>query len=202
VTSTAFFYYFSAGAIVSALLTVGLRNPIYCTVSLLSALVHVAGLFVLLHAEFIFAIQIIIYAGAVLVLYLFVMMLLNIKTRGPVAQRQSALAVVLAVIICVEILLALSRPQLQVLPNPVAISTVLGNTEAVGLALFTDYLLPFEVVGIILLGGAVGALVLAKQISTVAPTSEANPSSTPAMPVVPPHSATLENELPLPPVGG
>jgi NADH-quinone oxidoreductase subunit J len=157
-----FFYYFSAGAIVSALLTVGLRSPIYCTVALLSALLHVAGLFILLHAEFVFALQVIIYAGAVLVLYLFVLMLLSIKSRETFVHRQSWFAGFFSVVILSEILLVLLRNPMGDLPDTTPLPAALGNTEAIGIALFTDYLLPFEMVGIILLGGAIGALILAK----------------------------------------
>ncbi len=198
-TSPIFFYYFSGGAIISALLTVGLRSPIYCTVALLSALVHVAGLFVLLNAEFVFAIQIIIYAGAVLVLYLFVMMLLNVKTREPLVQRQSAISAIFAAIILVEILLALFGSWPLVVPNPVVVPAAMGNTEAIGLALFTDYLLPFEVIGIILLGGAVGALILAKQVSAATPIVPSPASGPPRFATMPdvPTSTISGTEPPL-----
>jgi NADH-quinone oxidoreductase subunit J len=162
-----FFYYFSGVAIVSSILTVGLRSPIYCTVALLSALLHVAGLFVLLHAEFVAAIQIIIYAGAVLVLYLFVLMLLNLKGQERFAHQRSWAPAFFVIVILGEILLALFKSpapqQTASIPPPSA----MGNTEAIGIALFTDYLLPFEIVGIILLGGAIGALILAKQIPAI-----------------------------------
>ncbi len=165
-TSLFFFYYFSGVAIVSSILTVGLRSPIYCTVALLSALLHVAGIFVLLHAEFVAAIQIIIYAGAVLVLYLFVLMLLNLKDQERVAASgRSWIPAFFVIVILGEILLALFKspaPRQTALPPP-----SMGNTEAIGIALFTDYLLPFEIVGIILLGGAIGALILAKQIPAI-----------------------------------
>jgi len=160
-----FFFYFAAATIVSSILTVGLRNPVYCTMALLSAFLHVAGLFILLNAEFIAAIQIIIYAGAVLVLYLFVLMLLNLKSDEVVVQRQWGIATFFGVVVLAEILLALFRS--PVAPkDAVALASPLsplGNTEALGLSLFNQYLLPFELVGIILLGGIVGALVLAKQ---------------------------------------
>ncbi|MCI0529201.1 MAG: NADH-quinone oxidoreductase subunit J, partial [Nitrospira sp.] len=78
--SAFFFYYFSAVVIVSSLLTVTLRNPVHCGLALLAMLLHMAGFFVLLNAEFLAAVQVIVYAGAILVLYLFVVMLLNIKT--------------------------------------------------------------------------------------------------------------------------
>ncbi|HLG22590.1 MAG TPA: NADH-quinone oxidoreductase subunit J [Candidatus Manganitrophaceae bacterium] len=160
-----FFFYFGGGAIVSSVLTVGLRNPIYCTLALLSAFIHVAGLFILLHAEFIAAIQVIIYAGAVLVLYLFVLMLLNLKSNETFFHQQFWIALFLGVVILGELLLALFKsPLLGKLETAVSEApSAIGNTEKIGLFLFNEYLLPFEVVGIILLGGIIGALVLAKQ---------------------------------------
>lgn len=162
-----FFFYFASMAIFSSVLTVGLRNPIYCTIALLSAFLHVAGLFVLLHAEFIAAIQIIIYAGAVLVLYLFVLMLLNLKSSETPLHKQAWIALFFGVVILAEILLALFKSDTLTQMEGAAkgISTV-GNTEAIGLSLYNQYLLPFEMVGVILLGGIIGAMVLAKQIPT------------------------------------
>lgn len=161
-----FFFYFASMAIFSSVLTVGLRNPIYCTIALLSAFLHVAGLFVLLHAEFIAAIQIIIYAGAVLVLYLFVLMLLNLKTSETPIHKQAWIALFFGVVILAEILLALFKSDtLQMEGAAKGVSTI-GNTEAIGLSLYNQYLLPFEMVGVILLGGIIGAMVLAKQIPT------------------------------------
>jgi len=160
-----FFSYFAGATIVSSILTVGLRNPVYCTLALLSAFLHVAGLFVLLNAEFIAAIQIIIYAGAVLVLYLFVLMLLNLKSDEIIVQRQWGIAIFFGFVVLAEILLAFFKSPLipKDAPAPSTPLSPLGNTEALGLSLFNEYLLPFELVGIILLGGIVGALVLAKQ---------------------------------------
>jgi NADH-quinone oxidoreductase subunit J len=159
-----FFYYFAGATIVSAVLTVGLRNPIYCTIALLSAFLHIAGLFVLLNAEFIAAIQIIIYAGAVLVLYLFVLMLLNLKGDDKVVQRHWGFATFFGLLVLVEILVALLKsPMAETETSAAALPSTLGNTESLGILLYNQYLLPFEVVGIILLGGIIGALVLAKQ---------------------------------------
>jgi NADH-quinone oxidoreductase subunit J len=159
-----FFFYFAGMAIISSILTVGLRSPIYSTIALLSTFLHVAGLFILLHAEFIAAIQIIIYAGAVLVLYLFVLMLLDLKTDETFVHKQLWIALFFGTVILGEILLALFKsPLLEKMEIPLSTRPSLGNTEAIGLSLFSDYLLPFEVVGIILLGGIIGAMVLAKQ---------------------------------------
>ena len=151
-------------AIVSSILTIGLRSPVYSTIALLSTFLHVAGLFILLHAEFIAAIQIIIYAGAVLVLYLFVLMLLNLKTDETFVHKQLWVALFFGTVILAEILLALFKsPLLEKMEIATGIGPLLGNTEAIGLSLFNEYLLPFEIVGIILLGGIIGAMVLAKQ---------------------------------------
>lgn len=180
-----FFFYFGGMTIFSSILTVGLRNPIYCTIALLSTFLHVAGLFILLHAEFIAAIQIIIYAGAVLVLYLFVLMLLNLKTSETFVHKQVWVALFFGIVILGEILLALFRSPLfegiRAVPAPLP---SIGNTEAIGLSLFNQYLLQFEMVGVILLGGIIGALVLAKQLSS-SPTKKNNGSLPPPPPMKP-----------------
>ena len=75
-----FFAYFAVVSIVAGILTVALKNPVQCGLALLALLLHVSGLFVMLNAEFLWAVQVIVYAGAILVLYLFVLMLLNLKT--------------------------------------------------------------------------------------------------------------------------
>src|SRR5437867_13243330 len=75
-----FFAYFALVSIVAGVLTVALRNPVHCGIALLALFGHIAGLFVLLHADFLAVVQIIIYAGAILLLYLFVLMLLTLKT--------------------------------------------------------------------------------------------------------------------------
>jgi len=169
VTQTLFFFYFSIITLLSAILTVSLRNPIQCTLALLSALLHIAGLFILLHAEFIAAMQIIIYAGAILVLYLFVLMLLDLKRDETVLHQQFGFALFFSAVLLGEILLALFQAPLIHQGVPSSTDNVLpvkGNTQSLGFALFTDYLLPFEMIGILLLGGIVGALVLAKQRPT------------------------------------
>jgi NADH-quinone oxidoreductase subunit J len=160
-----FFLYFSGMTLFSSVLTIGLRNPIYCTLALLSTFLHVAGLFVLLHAEFLAAIQIIIYAGAVLILYLFVLMLLDLKSSEGVLHRQTWVALFFGLVILAEILIALFKSPILERSDPggAAALPAVGNTEAIGLSLFNEYLLPFEMVGVILLGGIIGALVLAKQ---------------------------------------
>ncbi|HET8761062.1 MAG TPA: NADH-quinone oxidoreductase subunit J, partial [Nitrospiria bacterium] len=82
------FYYLAAVTIVSGVLTITLRSPVHCGLALVAMLVHMAGFFVLLNAEFIAAVQVIVYAGAILVLYLFVIMLLNLKTDERVFHKR------------------------------------------------------------------------------------------------------------------
>src|SRR5574338_1407520 len=76
-----FFSYFSVVSIVAGVLTVAMKHPVHCALALLALLLHVSGLFILLNAEFLWAVQVVVYAGAILVLYLFVLMLLNLKTE-------------------------------------------------------------------------------------------------------------------------
>ncbi|HEU5201299.1 MAG TPA: NADH-quinone oxidoreductase subunit J, partial [Nitrospira sp.] len=75
-----FFSYFALMSMAAAVLTVSMKNPVHCGLALLALLLHVSGLFILLNAEFLWAVQVVVYAGAILVLYLFVLMLLNLKT--------------------------------------------------------------------------------------------------------------------------
>ncbi len=159
-----FFYYFAAATIVSALLTVALRNPVQCGLALLSVLAHMAGFFVLLNAEFIAAIQIIVYAGAILILYLFVIMLLNLKTEEHILHPRWPLMFGFIVIAAGELLILLLASPLAgtmgVTP-PDAVADI-GHSEAIGLKLFSTYLLQFEIIGVFLLGAVIGAIVLAK----------------------------------------
>jgi len=165
VSSTAgLFAYFAFVSIAAGVLTVSLRNPVHCGIALLALLGHVAGLFVLLHAEFVAVVQIIIYAGAILILYLFVLMLLNLKTEERYFHRRHAWYVVGVGALTVELLLVLLASQYGGVKGPAPAEAVeeVGNSMAIGILMFSDYLLPFEIVGIFLLGAIVGAIVLAK----------------------------------------
>jgi NADH-quinone oxidoreductase subunit J len=131
-----FFAYFALVSIAAGVLTVTLRHPVHCALSLLVLLMHVSGLFILLNAEFLWAVQVIVYVGAILVLYLFVLMLMNLILRSPFDGAKG------------------DTPASAVLQD--------GNTYAVGIKMFSDHLLQFEIVGIFLLGAIIGAIVLAK----------------------------------------
>lgn len=159
-----FFAYFSLVSIAAGVLTVALRNPVHCGIALLTLLLHVAGLFVLLNAEFLFAVQIIVYAGAILVLYLFVLMLLNLKTEERYLHTRYAALLFAAVVVSGEFLLLVFTSPFGGAKGDAPAEAVLkeGASYAVGIKMFSEYLLPFEIVGVFLLGAIIGAIVLAK----------------------------------------
>ncbi len=159
-----FFAYFALVSIVAGVLTVALRNPVHCGLALLTLLLHVAGLFVILNAEFLFAVQIIVYAGAILVLYLFVLMLLNLKTDERHMHARHAAILFGAAAVSGELLILLLRSSYGGSKGDVPADLLVreGASQAVGIKMFSDYLLPFEIVGVFLLGAIIGAIVLAK----------------------------------------
>ncbi|TAJ24531.1 MAG: NADH-quinone oxidoreductase subunit J [Nitrospirae bacterium] len=164
-----FFVYFSLVSIVAGVLTIAFRNPVHCGLALLTLLLHVAGLFVLLNAEFLFAVQIIVYAGAILVLYLFVLMLLNLKTDQRYLHTRHAIILFATAGICGELLLLLLQSPFNGAKGDAPVIAVLkdGDSFVVGIKMFSDYLLPFEIVGVFLLGAIIGAIVLAKTPTAV-----------------------------------
>lgn len=159
-----FFVYFSVVSILAGILTVALRNPVHCGLALLTLLLHVAGLFVLLNAEFLFAVQIIVYAGAILVLYLFVLMLLNLKTDERYLHTRYAIILFAAVALSTELLLLVLRSPFGGAKGDAPTEVVLevGASHAVGIKMFSEYLLLFEIIGVFLTGAIIGAIVLAK----------------------------------------
>lgn len=160
-----FFFYFALVIAASSVLVVALRNPIYSALSLLIMFFHVAGLYVTLHAEFLAAVQVIVYAGAILVLYLFVVMLLNLKQDDRYHRQWPAAAAVGSVLALEAVLLTLLKGRAPPV-GPAALGAGgegLGNTEALGEVLYSTYLFPFEVASLILLVAMIGAIILAKK---------------------------------------
>ena len=159
------FYVFAVLTLLCGVLVVAnpfSRNPVTSGMFLVLTIISMAGLFVLLHAFFLAAVQIIVYAGAVIVLFLFVIMLLNLKEEqqrkikffGLVAGLISVGAIVTIFVMALNATKPgadLSAPQLE------------GSTTALGKLLFTQYVLPFEVVSILLLVAMVGVILLSKR---------------------------------------
>jgi NADH-quinone oxidoreductase subunit J len=157
------FWTFAGIAVASALTAITRRNPISSALALAVTLFAVAGLFAMLSAHLLFILQILVYAGAVIVLIIFVIMLLNL---GPadlqemrLSPRKFALAAVACTIACGLTLRALAGLRMTTPPAP----PDFGTAQAVSQVLFTRMLFPFEIVGLILLVGILGAVALAKR---------------------------------------
>lgn len=162
----ALFILFAVIAVASALNIIAQRNPLYGALSLIGTLVSLSGLFVMLHAQFIAALQIVVYAGAIIVLFIFVIMLLNVPSDEPVLDKQKALrylAIPFAGLLLAEAFYVLRRVPDISFPTVENGDRAVGTTWSIGTALFTDYLLPFEVTSILILMAVVGAMVLARR---------------------------------------
>ena len=159
----ALFWIFSVGAVLaSAGVVLFVRNTINAALSLVATLLALAVLYFLLDAQFVALIQIMIYAGAIVVLFLFVIMLLNLRGGPMGADAQPVLKILGGALIAaatVKLAALLSGPQLPWGELPPGY----GTTRAIGYALYGDYLLAFEVAGVLLLAGIVAAVVLAKR---------------------------------------
>jgi NADH-quinone oxidoreductase subunit J len=162
------FYVISAFVLIFAVLVVTAREAVHSVVFLVIDFLFVAALYALLGAEFLAIIQILVYAGGIVVLYLFVVMLVNLK-RPPEAysdpHRHTKIGFALAVAILVEvgIIAANGYVKPSVASAAAASLPVTGNTQEVGWLLYTNYLIPFEVASMLLLVAMIGAIVLAKR---------------------------------------
>ena len=163
----ALFAGFAVVAAVSGLLVVIQRHAVYSALYLVITMAALAGIYILLEGHFIWIIQVIVYAGAIMVLFLFVIMLLDIRQEDVLWARrdrgQILLAALLSLVLLVEMVLALGRSALSGAQTAPASIQGFGTTQTVGRMLFTDYLFPFEITSVILLIAMVGAMVLAKR---------------------------------------
>jgi len=160
------FMYFAAVILLSAVLMITRRNPIHSVMFMLLLFFHIAGVFVLLNAEFLAAVQLIVYAGAILILYLFVVMLLNVdrESSSARANRYWQWMVGFGVVIAAEIILLVSRGTFSAdAGQPMQLAG--SGVRELGELLYRKYLVPFEAASIILLVGLVGAVMLAKKQS-------------------------------------
>ena len=163
------FYILATILVTFAILTVTARNPVRSAVYLISALLGMAGLFFLMEAEFVGAVQILVYVGGIMVLFLFVIMLVSVREAEAQrkANRQWKTAVVLAVVLSAELVVLVAKGaeifRTQVAPQGVIDRAQTFNTQWVGKELYTTYLLPFEIASVLLLVAMVGAVVLTKK---------------------------------------
>jgi NADH-quinone oxidoreductase subunit J len=168
-----FFYAFALIAIVGAIAMVARRNAVHSAIWLIVSLLGVAGLFLLAQAEFLFAVQIVLYVGGVMVLFLFVIMLVNLDTALQDRQfsRQWPAALGLVAIAGIGLVAVLPRSARAALPalgdslskSLNAASATGGNTQALGQVMFREYLLPFELASILLLVAMVGAVIMGRK---------------------------------------
>lgn len=160
-----FFFLFAIVAIASSLEVVMQRSPLYSAVALIFTMASLAANFVLLKAQFLAAIQIIVYAGAIIVLFVFVIMLLNVRAEESRIDRFTALrwiAVPSAIVLFAGAFAAIRFSNLDTLsPSPAAAAA--GTTERIAELMFTRYLLPFEAASVLIMMAIVGALVLSSR---------------------------------------
>lgn len=159
------FFYFAVVILASAILTITQKNPIHSVMFMLLLFFHIAGVFVLLNAEFLAAVQLIVYAGAILILYLFVVMLLNVDRESTAvrANRFWPWMAGFGALIAAEVILLIARGTFPSEAGQQPMRLAGSGVKELGELLYQKYLVPFEVASIILLVGLVGAVMLAKK---------------------------------------
>ena len=163
---TTLFYLLGFLTVISALFVVLNRNPVYSAVMLVLCFFSLAALYVLLEAYFVAILEIIVYAGAIMVLFLFVIMLINVGNEMKTSkylQKTKAIPLFLMSLFLLNILLLILWRS-EGLHQPSTVSTV-GSIAAIGQALFTKYVLPFEIASLLLLVALIGTVYLAKRSS-------------------------------------
>ncbi|HZT28250.1 MAG TPA: NADH-quinone oxidoreductase subunit J [Bryobacteraceae bacterium] len=164
---TILFYLFAALVLGGGILTITRRNAVHSAIFLILSLLGVAGLYLLQSAEFLFAVQIVLYVGGIMVLFLFVIMLVNLDQAAKEKQfnRQWTVALACAGLVGAEIFyfLAKGAGAFQLAKGTAEANTGMGNTERLADALFSQYLLPFEIASLLLLVAVVGSVVMAKK---------------------------------------
>ncbi|MFN3782148.1 MAG: NADH-quinone oxidoreductase subunit J [Candidatus Kapaibacteriota bacterium] len=160
-----FFGVLSVLAVASAIVTISSRNPVRSAFALILHFFMLAGLYLTLNAQFVAVIQVLVYAGAIMVLVVFVIMLLNLSNEERLSEKfdtRKAVAITFGIAFIVQIIVAI------LIPNSLNTrldqdSTIIGTAQFIGKSLFSNYLVPFEIVGILLISAIIGAIVLAKR---------------------------------------
>jgi len=158
------FYILASLAVLGGLLMVTRKNPLGGAFSLVLSLVALAGLFAMLLAEFIFVLQILVYAGAIMVLIIFTIMLLNLKPEEIKETPVSKFQVVVLAVICAACAFGFIQVFSEIPAADVATSPEFGSVESVGRLMLSDFLYPFELISVLLLVAIVGVVLLAKKV--------------------------------------
>jgi NADH-quinone oxidoreductase subunit J len=157
------FYAFAVLSVVGALgMVLNLRNTVAAAMSLVVTMIALAGIYLLLEAHLVAVVQIMVYAGAIVVLFLFVVMLLNLR-QDVFAPGRQWLVKTGALLVAVVVLAELLRLFSGALPTPPPVPAGFGGYRQLGIALYTDYVLLVEMASLLLLAAIVGALILAKR---------------------------------------
>lgn len=200
---TVFFWIFAISAILAGLLTVMARNAVHSALFLISSLVSVGALFILLGAEFIAGVQILVYVGGVMVLFLFVIMLVNVgaeeEGRAPIFNRppQVAAALIFSLLLVIALLAAINKgyaglrerdaaalkqtvstrtdQEARLQPGATGVSRISTQTERVGTSLFTAASLPFEIASVLLLVAIIGSVMLARTLKQEVSADDVDP---------------------------
>ena len=167
-TDTILFYIFALLVLGGGVLTITRHSAMHAAISLIVSLLGVAGLYLMQSAEFLFAVQIVLYVGGIMVLFLFVIMLVNLDLAAKQRQfnRQWGIALLCVAVVAAEITYFMRKgaSSFQVVRAPAAITPATeGNTEQIATVLFSQYLLPFEIASLLLLVAVVGSVVMAKK---------------------------------------
>lgn len=163
---TVLFYFLGAISVGSALMMVTRRNPVMAAIYLVLNFFALGGLYLTLHAQFIAFIQILVYAGAIMVLFLFVIMLLNLGDEKKLSEQVSYKKIIgagLSFGVLMELVYVFAFSGATLPPSQFEKAVDVGTVEHIGMQLFTTFLFPFEVTSILLLVAIVGAVVLAKK---------------------------------------
>jgi NADH-quinone oxidoreductase subunit J len=164
VATTFFFYFLAVMAIVSAIFVITRPNPVHAALSLIVTLLSLAGFYLMLYAPFVAGVQIVLYAGGIMVLFLFVIMLVNLEqnVREYQFNKQWPVGIIAALALGGLLLFVFQRGH-DIFPRDFAVLPETQNTQQIGLALYGNYMLPFEVASLLLLVAIVGAVVMAKK---------------------------------------
>ena len=158
------FYMLATLAVLGGLLMVSLKNPLSGALSLILSLCSLAGLFAMLHAEFVFILQILVYAGAIMVLIIFTIMLLNLKKEELQEAPVGWLRLLFTATLCAVAAFGAIRIFGDIEPAGVEMAADFGSMESVGRSMLSDFVYPFEVISLILLVAVVGVVLLAKKV--------------------------------------
>ncbi len=175
-TDAFLFYIFAVMALAGAILTITRSNAVHSALSLIASLIGVAGLFLLQKAEFLFAVQILLYVGGVTVLFLFVIMLVNLDEEAKLHQFNGQWWLSVVAIVATGMMALLTFRGAAALPagNPIpAAAASEGNTQRIADVLFSEYLVPFELVSLVLIVAVVGAVLMARKREAPSPEGDA-----------------------------